>query len=94
MLENVSSAVVDPYGSLDICYGSSIFEGLVTAEYERGKHRGLHISAIGDKSVTPVFYNSCGWVDIGFEFAQSILEKFEIDIELKKEPNTWVKKEN
>ncbi|KKK56434.1 hypothetical protein LCGC14_3064570 [marine sediment metagenome] len=97
MIEKVLSASMY-YDSLAISYGIEIFEGLVTSEYKRGKHRGLHISAVNDKFTTPVFFNGCGWVDIGFEFALSIIEKFKLDsernIELKKEPNTWVRKEN
>ncbi|KKN14513.1 hypothetical protein LCGC14_0995160 [marine sediment metagenome] len=94
MINKVHSAFVNLNGNLDIRYGVEMFEGLVTSEYERGKHRGLHISAVNDKFTTPVFFNACGWVDIGYKFALSILEKFGLQVELKKEHNTWVKKEN
>ena len=50
--------------------GDNALEGLVTTSplIERKYHRGIHVSVLKAKRVAPIFYNGCGWVDVGEAF--------------------------
>lgn len=73
------------------------FANLATRQYQNSTvltHRGFHKSGRNQEYVVPVFYNDCGWVDIGYDYAVCLKERFKFDIDLKEEryKSTWKRK--